>query len=179
MGIYDFSARNIRGQEVSLEQYKGKVLVIVNTASKCGFTPQYAELQQLYEKYRDQGLVILGFPCNQFGGQEPGSNEDVHTFCQINYGVTFPLSEKIDVLGDDRHPLFAYLTAQLPFEGFDLEDPGSAMLHKMLQQTGALAGNDVKWNFTKFLIDRDGNPVRRYESTVSPTDMESAVESLL
>ncbi|NHN30494.1 glutathione peroxidase [Paenibacillus agricola] len=174
-----FRATNIRGQEVQLEQYLGKVVVVVNTASKCGFTPQYSELQKLYEKYRDQGLVILGFPCNQFGGQEPGSNEEVDTFCQINYGVTFPLFEKVDVLGEGQHPLFGYLTEQLPFQGFDLEDGTGKMLHNMLQKAGMLEGNAIKWNFTKFLIDKEGNPVQRFESTVSPLDMGSAVEALL
>jgi glutathione peroxidase len=179
MGVHSFSATNIRGQEVQLDQYVGKVLVIVNTASKCGFTPQYSELQKLYEKYRDQGLVILGFPCNQFGGQEPGSNDEVDTFCQINYGVTFPLFEKIDVLGNEKHPLFSYLTEQLPFEGFDLDDGTGKMLHNMLQKAGVLEGNEIKWNFTKFLINKEGNPVGRFESSISPLDMESAIEALL
>ncbi|MCZ8517625.1 glutathione peroxidase [Paenibacillus filicis] len=179
MGVHSFAAANIRGQAVQLNQYEGKVLLIANTASKCGFTPQYADLHKLYEKYRDQGLVILGFPCNQFGGQEPGSNSDVDTFCQINYGVTFPLFEKVDVRGDGKHPLFGYLTEALPFEGFDLNDGTGKMLHNMLKEAGELEGNDIKWNFTKFLIDKNGNPVQRFESNVSPIDMESAIEALL
>ncbi|MCL6459139.1 MAG: glutathione peroxidase, partial [Gorillibacterium sp.] len=168
MGVFNFSVNNIRGEEVSLERYKGQVIVIVNTASKCGFTPQYDGLQKLYEKYREQGLVILGFPCNQFGGQEPGTNEEVQTFCQLNYGVTFPLFDKIEILGENKHPLFAYLTEQVPFAGFDLDTPSGKMLNALFQEKmpHLLAGNDIKWNFTKFLIDREGNIVSRLESPV-------------
>lgn len=181
MSVYPYSARSIRGTETKLEEYKGKVLVIVNTASQCGFTSQYADLQKLYEKYRDRGLVVLGFPCNQFGGQEPGTNEEVNTFCQLNYGVTFPLFEKIDVRGEEKHPLFAYLTEQAPFEGFDLNHPSGKMLNAFLseKQPHLLEGSDVKWNFTKFLIDREGNVVKRFESGVDPLDMQPAVEAVL
>ena len=179
MGVHSFSATNIRGQEVHLDQYKGKVLLVVNTASKCGFTPQYSELQKLHESYSDRGLVILGFPCDQFGGQEPGSNEEIDTFCQINYGVTFPLFYKIEVLGDNKHPLFGYLTEALPFQGFDLNDGTGKMMHNMLTKAGTIEGNDIKWNFTKFLIDADGNPIQRFEPTVSPADMSSEIEALL
>ncbi|MCP1307184.1 glutathione peroxidase [Paenibacillus tyrfis] len=181
MSIYSFQANNIRGQEVSLEQYEGKVVLIVNTASKCGFTSQYADLQKLYEKFRDQGLVILGFPCNQFGEQEPGSSEDVHTFCQLNYGVSFPLFEKVNVRGSEKHPLFAYVTEQAPFEGFDLDQSAGKMLSAFLQekQPELLAGDDIKWNFTKFLVNREGKVVKRFESTVDPLDIEPAVEALL
>ncbi|MEF3305946.1 glutathione peroxidase [Paenibacillus sp. GYB003] len=179
MGVYDFTAKTIRGDEIGLDKYEGSVLLVVNTASKCGFTPQYAELQKLYERYKDRGLVVLGFPCNQFGAQEPGSNEEIHTFCQLNYGVTFPLFDKIDVNGPERHPLFAYLTEQAPFEGFDPESPRGGRLTSMLEREGKLAGNDIKWNFTKFLVDRKGNVVGRFESPVEPADIAPAVEALL
>jgi len=181
MSVYTFKAKNIRGEEKALSQYEGSVLLIVNTASECGFTVQYADLQKLYEKYKDRGLMILGFPSNQFGGQEPGSNEDVSTFCQINYGVTFPLFEKVDVRGADKHPLFAYLGEQAPFQGFDMNNSEAKMLSMFIQdkQPELMEGNDIKWNFTKFLIDRKGNVVERFESPVGPLDMESAVEALL
>ncbi|GAA4834080.1 glutathione peroxidase [Paenibacillus vulneris] len=181
MSIYDISAVTLQGKEVSLEQYKGKVLVIVNTASKCGFTPQYTDLQKLYERYNSQGLEILGFPCNQFNEQEPGSNEEVQSFCQVNYGVQFPMFEKTDVRGRDAHPLFRYLTEQAPFEGFDLSNASGRLLHAFLQekQPELLVGDEVKWNFTKFLVDRDGHIVERFEPAVEPMDMEPAIESLL
>jgi len=181
MSIYQYTARNIRGTEVELEQYKNKVLLIVNTASKCGFTPQYSDLQKLYEKYKDRGLLILGFPTNQFGEQEPGTNEEVHVFCQINYGVSFPLFEKIEVLGENKHPLFAYLTEQAGFSGFDLSESNGKMLQRMLEEQSPdqLLNNDIKWNFTKFLIDRQGNVVSRFESPVDPLSLEPAIETLL
>ena len=181
MSVYEFSAKSIRGEETKLDKYAGKVVLIVNTASKCGFTPQYADLQKLYEKYRERGFVILGFPCDQFGEEEPGTNEDVHTFCQLNYGVTFPLFEKIEVNGPKRHPLFAYLTSTAPFAGFDLSTPSGKMLDTLFREKmpEKLAGDDIKWNFTKFLIDRQGEVVRRYETPVDPLDLEPAVEKLL
>lgn len=181
MSVYEFKARNIRGVEKALSEYEGKVLLIANTASECGFTAQYSDLQKLYEKYQDRGLVILGFPSNQFGGQEPGSNEEVNTFCQINYGVTFPLFEKVDVRGADKHPLFAYLSEEAPFRGFDLNDSEAKMLSMYIQkeQPELLEGNDIKWNFTKFLVDRSGSVVDRFESPVSPLDLENAIEALL
>ncbi|RKN79142.1 glutathione peroxidase [Paenibacillus ginsengarvi] len=179
MGVYDYNARTIRGEEVGLDHYEGKVLLVVNTASKCGFTPQYTDLQSVYETYKDRGLVVLGFPCNQFGAQEPGSNDEIHTFCQINYGVTFPLFDKVDVNGAERHPLFAYLTEQAPFTGFDPESSRGQRLTAMLEREGKLAGNDIKWNFTKFLIDRQGNVVGRFESPVEPADLAPEIEKLL
>lgn len=181
MSIYSFTANNIRGVEMSLEQYKGKVVLIVNTASGCGFTPQYADLQKLYKKYEEQGLVILGFPCNQFADQESGSNEEVHTFCQLNYGVTFPLFEKVNVRGEEKIPLFSYLTAQAPFEGFKLDNSSAKMLNAMLndKHPELLIGNDIKWNFTKFLINRDGEVVNRFEAPVDPLDLEPAIEAEL
>ncbi len=178
--IYDFSAKKMNGQDVSLEEYKGKVLVVVNTASKCGFTPQYEDLQKIYERYNEKGFTILGFPCNQFGEQEPGENEEVAAFCQLNYGVTFPLFNKVEVRGEGAHPLFKYLTSVAPFQG--LEHNTSAKLLKGILEERyptVLAGDSIKWNFTKFLIDRDGNVVKRFESSDSPLDMEVDIEKLL
>ncbi|WP_139906139.1 glutathione peroxidase [Clostridium thermarum] len=181
MSIYDFSAKTIEGQEVSLENFKGKVLIIANTASKCGFTPQYADLQKLYEKYKDQGLEILAFPCNQFGEQEPGSNSEVKTFCQINYGVDFQVFEKVDVKGAEAHPLFKYLTVEAPFKGFDKSTPMGKILYNVLSEKYPenLVGDSIKWNFTKFLIDREGKVVKRFEPTSEPFDMEEDIKKLL
>ncbi|GIO33070.1 MULTISPECIES: glutathione peroxidase [Paenibacillus] len=158
MSVYSYSAATPAGKEVSLEDYKGKVLVIANTASQCGLTPQYGDLQKLYERYRDQGLVVLGFPCNQFGGQEPGSSEEAASFCQLNYGVSFPVFAKIDVNGEEEHPLFAYLKK---------EQPGTA------------ESSDIQWNFTKFLVNRSGEVVARYEPREVPETMAGAIEQLL
>ncbi|MFF2481206.1 glutathione peroxidase [Paenibacillus sp. NPDC058071] len=181
MSVYTFEAEKINGEAVSLEQYKGKVLIIVNTASKCGFTPQYSDLQKIYEQYKDQGLEILGFPSNQFGEQEPGSNSDVQSFCQINYGVTFPLFAKTDVREDSAHPLFSYLTEQAPFQGFNVSEPSGKMLNAFLSEKlpQLLEGDSIKWNFTKFLVDREGRVVKRFESTQEPNDMKADIEKLL
>lgn len=181
MSIYPYTARSIRGKEIELEAYKGKVLLIVNTASKCGFTHQYSDLQKLYERYEDRGFQILGFPSNQFGEQEPGSNEEVNVFCQINYGVTFPLFEKVEVRGENKHPLFTHLIEQAGFEGFDMNHSSGKLLQSMLESKDpeALNNDEIKWNFTKFLIDREGNVVTRFESTVDPLDIEPAIEALL
>ncbi|WP_124727905.1 glutathione peroxidase [Staphylospora marina] len=157
MSVYQFVATRINGQEQPLSDYKGQVLLIVNTASKCGLTPQYQELQQLYDRYKDRGFQVLGFPCNQFGGQEPGSEEEIQEFCQINYGVTFPMFAKIHVNGPNTHPLFQYL-----------KDNTSAMLFK-----------DIKWNFTKFLVNRRGEVVKRYAPTTSPASIAADIERLL
>ena len=155
--IYDFDVKALSGEVLSLSDYEGKVLLVVNTASKCGFTPQYEALQALYEKYRDQGLVILGFPCNQFGGQEPGEESQIKQECLINYGVTFPMFSKVDVKGRDAEPVFSYLVKQLP----------------------GLLGNDIKWNFTKFLISREGEPMKRYAPTTKPFAIEDDIIKLL
>ncbi|MCA0756144.1 glutathione peroxidase [Paenibacillus sp. N4] len=180
MSIYSYELETIRGEAAGMEQYKGKVLLVVNTASKCGFTPQYADLQKLYEEYKDQGFEILGFPSNQFGEQEPGANSDVQSFCQLNHGVTFPLFAKTDVRGETAHPLFQYLTEEAPFEGFDTSEPSGKMLNAFLSEKlpHFLEGNSVKWNFTKFLIDRDGRVVKRYESTDEPMSIKSDLERL-
>lgn len=181
MGIYDFGLETIKGEHTSMEAYKGKVLLVVNTASECGFTPQYTDLQKLYEQYKEQGLEILGFPSNQFGEQEPGGNSDVQTFCQINYGVTFPLFAKTDVRGEFAHPLFQFLTEQAPFAGFNRDEPSGKMLHAFLSEKlpEFLEGDDIKWNFTKFLVDREGRVVKRFESTEEPLGMSSDIETLL
>ena len=181
MSIYDFKAITIDGEEISLEQYKGKVLVIVNTASKCGFTPQYEGLEKLYEQYKDKDFEILGYPSNQFAGQEPGESNEIKNFCTINYGVSFQLFEKSDVRGENALPLFKYLTEKTTFKGFDLHHPTGKKLNDMLEKNFPefLEGDSVKWNFTKFLIGRDGNIVERYEPTTEPSAMSMSIEKLL
>jgi glutathione peroxidase len=156
--IYDFSATTISGEEKSLADFKGKVLLIVNTASKCGFTPQFAGLERIHEKFADKGVAVLGFPCNQFGSQDPGSNEEILSFCQQSYGVSFQMFAKIDVNGPDAHPLFEYLKEQAP---------------------GVLGSKAIKWNFTKFLVDRNGKVVRRYAPATKPADIEADIAALL
>ncbi len=156
--IYDLSATSIDGKSVSFDTYKGKVLLIVNTASQCGFTPQYKGLQALYDQYASQGLVILGFPCNQFGQQEPGNSDQIQSFCETNFGVSFPLFQKIDVNGSNAHPLYQYLTKAVP---------------------GILGTEAIKWNFTKFLVDRSGKVVKRYPPTTKPEDLEKDIQGLL
>lgn len=168
MTVLDHSLQTIKGEQQSLADYKGKVLVVVNTASKCGLTPQYEGLQQLYEQYRERGLEILGFPSNQFAGQEPGSNEEVARFCQLNYGVAFPMFAKTDVNGPDAHPLFKQLVEEAPYQGADAGTAG-----------GSGDSNDIKWNFTKFLIDREGRVVKRFEPKVEPAAMAADIEKLL
>ena len=157
MSIYDFKVVNNKGEEVSLEQYKGKVLLIVNTATGCGFTPQYKGLEDLYLKYREQGLEILDFPCNQFGHQAPGNDEEIHQFCTLRYNTTFPRFKKIDVNGESEDPLYTYLKSQ---------------------QKGKM-GSRIKWNFTKFLVDKEGNVVGRFAPTVEPEKLEKDVVALL
>jgi len=181
MSIYDFTVKTNKGEEKSLADYKGKVVLIVNTASKCGFTPQFKELQDLYMKYKDKGLEILGFPCNQFAGQEPGTNSEVQEFCRLNYGVTFQIFEKGDVRGDTAQPLFKYLTAEKGFNGFDERHPVAKPLMEALEKNFPeyLEGDSIKWNFTKFLVDREGNVVSRFEPTTNPSDIAKDIEKLL
>lgn len=181
MSIYEFDTKSIDGDPIKLGEYRGKVLMIVNTASKCGFTPQYAELEKLYKKYNEKGLEILGFPSNQFAEQEPGTNAEVKYFCLINYGVTFPLFEKVDVRGENAHPLFNYLTEKEPFKGLDLnKESGKGLLGYINEKHPELMpGDSIKWNFTKFLVDREGNVVGRYEPTTEPAEMEKDIEKLL
>ncbi|HTH59209.1 MAG TPA: glutathione peroxidase [Paraburkholderia sp.] len=156
--IYSFSARSLAGEPVTLDRYAGKVLLIVNTASECGFTPQYAGLQKLYEDYSSRGLAVLGFPCNQFGKQEPGDAAQIGSFCEKNYGVTFPMFEKIDVNGASAHPLYRWLTEEAP---------------------GLLGLEAIKWNFTKFLVDREGRVVKRYAPVTKPDAIAADIEKLL
>ena len=173
--IYDFKVKDDAGKEVSLSDYKGKVLLIVNTATRCGFTPQYKELEALYEKYRNQGLEILDFPCNQFGQQAPGSIQEIHLFCTTNFDIHFPQFNKIDVNGANEAPLYTWLKAQKNFGGFDVSDQRGKMMDSMLRRQDADYDkkSDIKWNFTKFLVSRDGRVLKRYE----PTDNMSAVET--
>jgi glutathione peroxidase len=181
MKVYDFTVETDSGSMQSLAAYRGKVLLVVNTASKCGFTPQFGELQELYLKYRDRGLEILGFPCNQFAGQEPGTSEEAKTFCSLNYGVTFPMFAKIDVRGETAHPLFKYLSEAKGFGGFDESHPLAKVLREALEKNFPeyLKGNGIKWNFTKFLVDRQGNVVARFEPTSSPAAIASDIEKFL
>lgn len=155
--FYEFSAKSLQGKEISMDAYKGKVVLVVNTASKCGLTPQYEGLEKLYKQYKDKGLVILGFPCNQFANQEPGDEKQISEGCLINYGVSFLMFSKIDVNGSAAHPIYKYLKKELP--GFP--------------------GNEIKWNFGKFLIDKNGKPVKRFSPIVKPEKMASYIEKLL
>ena len=155
--FYDLTAKSLQGKEIKMDAYKGKVILVVNTASKCGLTPQYEGLENLYEKYKDKGLVILGFPCNQFGNQEPGTDKEISEGCLINYGVTFPVFSKIDVNGDNAHPVFKYLKERLP----------------------GLFGKKIRWNFAKFLIDRTGKPVKRFSPATVPEKLVKDIEKLL
>lgn len=155
--IYDFAALTNRGVEKSFADYRSKVLLIVNTASKCGFTPQYKELEALYQKYKDAGLVVIGFPCDQFAHQEPGTDTEIEQFCQINFGVTFPLMKKIEVNGENEHPLYTFLKAQ----------------------AGGCLGRKIKWNFTKFLVSRDGSVIKRYAPATKPMKIEKDIVEML
>ncbi len=174
-GIYDFKVKNDAGQDVSLSDYKGKVLLIVNTATRCGFTPQYKELEALYEKYRSEGLEILDFPCNQFGQQAPGTIQEIHQFCSANFDIQFPQFDKIEVNGANEHPLYTWLKAQKGFGGFDINDQRGKMMDGMLRKQDADYDkkSDIKWNFTKFLVSRDGRVLKRYEPTDKMTDIEA------
>mgnify|MGYP000063613661 CR=1 FL=1 len=156
--IYDFSANKLDGQKTDLKEYEGKTIIVVNTASKCGLTPQYEGLEELYNKHKDEGLVVLGFPCNQFGNQEKGTSEDIQEFCQVNYGVSFPMFEKIEVNGKNAHPIYKYLKSKL---------------------SGGLLGSAIKWNFTKFVIDKNGKPVKRFGPTTKPEKMEAYLKEIL
>jgi glutathione peroxidase len=156
--VYDFTVKDIEGKPVKLDRYRGKVMLIVNTASECGFTPQYKGLEAMYQKLHDKGLEVLGFPCNQFGGQEPGGEKEIAQFCELNYGVTFPMFAKVDVNGDNAAPLYKYLKSEKP---------------------GLLGSEAIKWNFTKFLVDRDGNVVKRYAPNDTPESIAKDVEKAL
>ncbi len=155
--LFDFKATTLEGEERTLDDYRGRVVLVVNTASECGFTPQFAGLEELWKTYADRGLVVLGFPCNQFGGQEPRGESEIGDFCQRNYGVTFPMFAKVDVNGPDAHPLFGWLT----------------------EAAGGLMGRGIKWNFTKFLVGRDGQVIKRYASTTTPARLAGPIEKAL
>lgn len=181
-GIYDITVKDMDGSDVSLANYKGKVLLIVNVASKCGLTPQYEGLEALYQKYKDQGLEILGFPCNQFLEQEPGTNEEIQSFCSLNYNVTFPLFDKIDVNGEAESPLYTYLKEQAPFKGYpEGTEEFAAMLDEIHQKTGTGfdQGDAIRWNFGKFLVSKDGKTILRFEPMVTPDMMEEAIQKML
>lgn len=156
--VFDFKADTLSGAPADLSQYKGKVLLIVNTASKCGFTPQYQGLESVYQRFKEQGVAVLGFPCNQFGAQEPGSADEIGAFCEKNYGVSFPMFAKVDVNGDDAHPLYQHLKKESP---------------------GVLGTEGIKWNFTKFLVRKDGTVYKRYAPTTKPEEMTADIEKLL
>ena len=175
--VYDFTVKDEAGKDVSLAEYRGKVLLIVNTATRCGFTPQYEELEALYAKYASEGLEILDFPCNQFGAQAPGSIQEIHQFCTANFDIHFPQFDKIEVNGPGEHPLYAYLKARQGFAGFDLNDSRGKFMDEMLRQQDADFDKkaDIKWNFTKFLVARDGRVVKRYEPTEEMAGIEADV----
>ena len=178
--IYNLKAESNAGEEVNFADYKGKVLLIVNTASKCGFTPQYDGLENLYKKYKDQGLVVIGFPCDQFGHQEPGTNGEIEEFCRLNYGVTFPLMAKSDVNGENANEVFKWLYTEKPFAGFGDSDSGKFMDGMLSRNDPDYASNpDIKWNFTKFLLDRKGRVVARFEPVVTPEELDAQIQELL
>ena len=180
MSIYEYNVKDTEGNDVSLSEYEGKVLLIVNSATECGFTPQYNELTEIYNEFKDDGFVILDFPCNQFGGQAPGTDDEIHEFCTMHFNTTFPQMKKADVNGENELPLYTYLKSQKGFEGFD-EHPYKALLEKMFSDADPDWDKkpDIKWNFTKFIIDREGNVVARFEPTADMADVEACVKALL
>lgn len=179
--IYDLKALTSKGQELKFSQFKGKVLLIVNTASKCGFTPQFEGLEALNKKYKDKGLVVIGFPCNQFGGQDPGTDSEITDFCQLNYGVSFQMMKKSDVNGPETNAVFKFLKNKAGFAGFDPAHPLSKLLDEMLSKADPNYASkpDIKWNFTKFLVSKNGNKIIRFEPTATPADMEASIEKML
>ena len=179
--IYDYTVKDRKGRDVSLKEYAGEVILIVNTATKCGFTPQYEELEKLYEKYHSEGFTILDFPCNQFGQQAPGTDESIHEFCKLTYGTDFPRFKKVKVNGDDAEPLFKFLKEEKGFQGWDMEHPIAHILDDMLMKGDPdyKEKPDIKWNFTKFLINKQGQVVARFEPTAKFEDIAKAIEELL
>ena len=179
MNVYDFTVKTRKGEEVKLSDYRGKVLMIVNTATGCGFTPQYKELQAIYDAHKDDGLEILDFPCNQFADQAPGTDEEIHTFCTGRFGITFPQFAKCDVNGENAIPLYQWLTSSTTFDGFN--GPAGLMLSGVVKKMDKDYKNNgnIKWNFTKFLIDREGNIVERIEPTLDMKKVKEKVEALL
>ena len=179
--VYEFSVKDRKGKEVALKEYANEVLLIVNTATKCGFTPQYEELEKLYEKYHSQGFEILDFPCNQFGQQAPGTDESIHSFCKLNFGTEFPRFKKVKVNGDDADPLFKFLKEQKEFAGWDESHPIYPILEKMLSEADPnyKESADIKWNFTKFLVNKKGQVVARFEPTENIANIAAQIEDLL
>ncbi|MBQ9864244.1 MAG: glutathione peroxidase [Bacteroidales bacterium] len=177
--IYDYKAIASNGKEIDFADFKGKVLMIINTASKCGFTPQFDGLEELNEKYRERGLVMLGFPCNQFANQDPGTDSEITEFCRVNYGVTFQMMKKIDVNGKEEHPLYTYLKEQAPKEEVKgLKAKATTALFSKMSKS-VEKDSDIKWNFTKFLVSRDGTRIERFAPTTEPKDIEKAIEAML
>jgi glutathione peroxidase len=176
MNVYDKVVEKIDGNKIELKEYEGKVLLIVNTATGCGFTPQYDGLETLYKKYKDKGLEILDFPCNQFLNQAPGTNEEIASFCQVNFGISFQTFAKIEVNGDQAHPLYQYLKKELPE---DIDNGKMEDLLKQLEGKFFVDKGEIQWNFTKFLIDKEGKPIKRFAPTVTPEELESHIEELL
>ena len=178
--IYDYTITTGTGEELKLSDYKGKVIMVVNTATGCGFTPQYEPIEQLYRDYHEKGLEILDIPCNQFGGQAPGTDEEIHEFCTLHYNTTFPQMKKVDVNGETADPLFAYLASEKPFKGFG-KGLKNAALKKFADANNKKYGDKayIGWNFTKFIIDRDGNVVARFEPTEDMSEVEACIKSLL
>lgn len=181
MNVFDFTVENGYGEKVALKDYEGEVTLIINSATECGFTPQYDELQDLYEKYSDQGFEILDFPCNQFGNQAPGSNEEIALFCSSRFGITFPIFSKIEVNGENADPLYKFLKQEKGFQGFDPEHPLTSTLDDILGKADPNYKDDpsIKWNFTKFLVDKKGNVVKRYEPTTAFYVIEEDIKNLL
>ena len=179
MSIYDVTVKNRKGEDVSLSQFKGKVLLIVNTATGCGFTPQYEGLEKMYKKFHDKGLEILDFPCNQFGNQAPGSDEEIHEFCTLKYKTSFDQFQKIDVNGENESPLYTFLKSKQGFKGFDGLKGKILIPVAKAMDPDYKNNSNIKWNFTKFLVDREGNVVERFESTVTPEKIEAKVEELI
>lgn len=181
MTIYDFNVKERNGEETNLGVYEGKVLLIVNSATLCGFTPQYGELQKLYDKYSDKGFVILDFPCNQFKNQAPETADEIQQFCEANYGVSYPIHAKIEVNGENAHPLYKYLKSKKDFKGLDEEHPLASKIDEILSKDDKdyKASSDIKWNFTKFLIDRKGNVIERFEPTKDLNCIEAIIKDLL
>ena len=179
MSIYDYTVKNRKGEDLSIAEFKGRVLLIVNTATGCGFTPQYEGLEKLYKEYHNKGLEILDFPCNQFGNQAPGSDDEIHEFCTLKYNTTFDQFAKIDVNGENESPLYTYLKEVAPTE--EVSGMKNKMAMKAIEKisTSVKKENDVKWNFTKFLVDKEGNVVGRYSPTAKPEEIESSIKELL
>lgn len=178
--VYDYKVKKANGEELNLSDYKGKVIMVVNTATGCGFTPQYAPIEEMYKKYHEKGLEILDIPCNQFGGQTPGSDAEIHEFCTIHYNTTFPQMKKSDVNGENELPLYTYLKSKKGFEGF----PAGQYKDVMEQMLAKIDPNwdktpDIKWNFTKFIVDKDGNVVARFEPTADMKEVEECIKALL